>query len=181
VSFNFDDSPSRYIEIHGNGIIQHNYFLSYIPSGSTENYGKYPISNSPKVTTNIGVTGRFDSREGVYSILPEVWWQYVGSRYLFSNVNNAPTLQTTPGYGVVNFNTVATLHGLGRWFHGMSPRMGAAPIHLSLGIENLLNNQYNPTAYITSGGYFGTSFGGYTLVDPGAPREYIMSITIGAR
>jgi iron complex outermembrane receptor protein len=105
VSFNFDDSPSRYIEIHGNGIIQHNYFLSYIPSGSTENYGKYPISNSPKVTTNIGVTGRFDSREGVYSILPEVWWQYVGSRYLFSNVNNAPTLQTTPGYGVVNFNT----------------------------------------------------------------------------
>lgn len=181
VSFNFDDSPIRYIEIHGNGIIQHNYFLSYVPSGSTENYGKYPISNSPKVTTNLGVTGRFDCSRGVYSIVPGVWWQYVGSRYLFSNVNNAPTLQTEPGYGVVNFNTVATLHGIGHLFHGMPARMGATPLHLSLGIENLLNNQYNPLAYITSGGYFGTSFGGYTLVDPGAPREYIVSITIGAK
>ncbi len=181
VSFNFDDAPFRYIEIHGNGIIQHNYFLSYVPSGSHLNYGKYPISNSPKFTTNVGVTGRFDSNQGVYSILPEMWWQYVGTRYLFSNVNNAPTTQTMPGYGVVNFNTVATLNGIGHLFHGLPPRMAAAPVHLSLGIENLLNNQYNPTAYITSGGYFGTSFGGYTLVDPGAPREYIVSINIGAR
>lgn len=181
VSFNFDDSPIRYVEIHGNGIVQHNYFLSYVPSGSTENFGKYPISNSPKVTTNIGVTGRFDSSHGMFSILPEVWWQYVGSRYLFSNVNNAPTLQTEPGYGVVNFNTVASLHGIGHLFHGMPPRMAATPLHLSLGIENLLGNQYNPLAYITSGGYFGTSFGGYTLVDPGAPREFIVSITIGAK
>lgn len=173
VSINFDNAPVRYLQIHGNAIIQHNYFLSYIPSGSTQNFSSYPISNNPKYSTNVGVTTEYKSGDHRFDLAPGLWWQYVGVRYLFSNVNNAPTTQTSPGYGVVNFNTDGTINGL---FPG---RFEDVPVKLSFGVENLFNREYNPTAYITSGGYFGTSFGGYTLVDPGAPREYIVSLNFG--
>ena len=170
VSINFDNAPVRYLQIHGNAIIQHNYFLSYIPSGSNLDFRSYPISNNPKYSTNLGITTVYNSGNHRFNLTPGLWWQYVGVRYLFTNVENAPTKQTTPGYGVVNFNTEGTINRL------MPGRLEDVPIALSLGIENLFNREYNPTAYITSGGYFGTSFGGYTLVDPGAPREYIGSL-----
>ena len=73
----------------------------------------------------------------------------------------------------MNFNTDGTINRL------LPGRLEDVPVKLSFGIENLFNREYNPTAYITSGGYFGTSFGGYTLVDPGAPREYIVSLNFG--
>ena len=173
VSINFDDAPVRYLQVHGNAIIQHNYFLSYIPSGTTENFASYPISNNPKYSTNVGITTEYKSGDHRFDLTPGLWWQYVGVRYLFSNVNNAPTTQASPGYGVVNFNTDGTIHGL------LPGRLEDVPVKVSFGIENLFNREYNPTAYITSGGYFGTSFGGYTLVDPGAPREYIVSLNFG--
>lgn len=173
VSINFDNSPVQYFQIHGNAIIQHNYFLSYVPSGSTSNFASYPISNNPKYSTNLGLTGEVLGGSHRFALSPGLWWQYVGTRYLFSNVNNAPTEKSVPGYGVVNFNTDGTIQ---RLFPG---RLEDTPLQLSFGIENLFNREYNPTAYITSGGYFGTSFGGYTLVDPGAPREYIFSAKIG--
>lgn len=181
VSINFDESGTKYLTVHGNGIVQHNYFLSYIPGGSTLNYGKYPISNSPKYTTNLGLTSLLESNNHVWQLSPGLWWQYVGTRYLFSNVTTAPTTQTQPGYGVVNFNMDATLNGISHLIHSVPTRISEAPIRLSLGVENLLNKEYNPTAYITSGGYFGTSFGGYTLVDPGAPREFIVSLNFGVK
>lgn len=173
VSINFDNAPVNYLQIHGNMIIQHNYFLSYIPSGSSQNFGSFPISNNPRFSSNLGVTTVYKTDNHRFDLTPGFWWQYVGSRYLFSNMDNAPTQQTTPGYGVVNFNTNGTIN---RLFPG---RLEDVPLKLSLGIENLFNREYNPTAYITSGGYFGTSFGGYTLVDPGAPREYIFSVNFG--
>ena len=117
----------------------------------------------------------YNSGNHRFNLTPGLWWQYVGVRYLFTNVENAPTKQTTPGYGVVNFNTEGTINRL------MPGRLEDVPIALSLGIENLFNREYDPTAYITSGGYFGTSFGGYTLVDPGAPREYIGSLKFNFR
>ena len=173
VSINFDNAPVHYLQIHGNAIIQHNYFLSYIPSGSNLNFASFPISNNPKYSTNVGITTDYKSGDHRFNLTPGLWWQYVGTRYLFSNVNNAPTTQTMPGYGVVNFNTDGTINRL------LPGRLENVPIKLSFGIENLFNREYNPTAYITSGGYFGTSFGGYTLVDPGAPREYIISLNFG--
>ncbi len=173
VSINFDNAPVRYLQFHGNAIIQHNYFLSYIPSGSTLNFASYPISNNPKYSTNLGITSEVKGGSHRFDLSPGLWWQYVGTRYLFSNVNNAPTTQTMPGYGVVNFNTDGTINRL------LPGRLEEVPMKISFGIENLFNREYNPTAYITSGGYFGTSFGGYTLVDPGAPREYIVSLNFG--
>lgn len=173
LSINFDESPMHYFQLHGNAIIQHDYFLSYIPSGSTTDYRSLPISNSPRYTTNMGLTTTFQTDSHRFVLTPGLWWQYVGQRYLFSNVTNAPTQQTTPGYGVVNFNMDGNINRL------LPGRLADAPIKLSVGLENLLNKRYNPTAYITSGGYFGTSFGGYTLVDPGAPREFIFSINFG--
>lgn len=175
VSINFDDAPAHYLQIHGNLIAQHNYFLSYVPSGSNLNFGSFPISNNPKFSSNVGITTEYAADRHRFDLTPGLWWQYVGTRYLFSNVDNAPTTQTTPGYGVVNFNTNGTLN---RLFPG---RLEDVPLNLSFGVENLFNREYNPTAYITSGGYFGTSFGGYTLVDPGAPREYIFSVNLGVK
>ncbi len=173
VSINFDNSPAHYFQIHGNAIVQHNYFLSYIPSGSSLNFGKYPISNNPKYSTNLGLTSEYSGGSHRFDLTPGLWWQYVGTRYLFSNVDSAPTQQTTPGYGVVNFNTDGSINGL------LPGKLADRPLQLSLGVENLFNRRYNPTAYLTSGGYFGTSFGGYELVDPGAPREYILSLKVG--
>lgn len=181
VSVNFDDAPTRHLQIHGNGIIQHDYFLSYIPSGSHLNYGSYPISNSPKYTTNLGITTFAETNGKLFQVTPGLWWQYVGTRYLFSNQTAAPTTQAMPGYGVVNFNMDGTLNGLGHIFHNAPSLIAESPVQLSLGVENLLNKRYDPTAYLTSGGYFGTSFGGYTLVDPGAPREFIVSINFGVK
>lgn len=181
VSINFDDAPQRHLQIHGNGIIQHDYFLSYIPSGSQLNYGSYPISNSPKYTTNLGLTTLMEANDHAWTVTPGLWWQYVGTRYMFSNLTASPTKQTQPGYGVVNFNMDGTLNGLGHIFHSAPSLMANSPVQLSLGVENLLNKRYNPTAYLTSGGYFGTGFGGYTLVDPGAPREYMVSINFGVK
>ncbi len=175
VSINFDDAPSRYLQIHGNGIIQHDYFLHYIPNGSATDYRSLPISNSPRYTTNVGVTSALQAGSHKLALTPGLWWQYVGQRYLFNNLTSAPTQQTTPGYGVVNFNMDGTLNGL------LPGRLAETPVKISLGVENLLNKRYNPTAYITSGGYFGTSYGGYTLVDPGAPREFIVSINFGRK
>ncbi len=181
VSINFDESATRYLTVHGNGAIQHDYFLSYVPNGTTTNYGSYPISNTPKYMTNLGATTLMEANDHAWTVTPGLWWQYEGTRYLFSNVTTAPTKQTMPGYGVVNFNMDATLNGLGHVFHNAPPSISKIPIQMSLGVENLLNNEYNPTAYITSGGYFGTAFGGYTLVDPGAPREYIVSLNFGVK
>ena len=179
VSVNFDESPNRYLQVHGNGIIQHDYFLSFIPNGSPSNYRGFPIANSPRYSTNLGLTSAWQSGDKQRSLTPGLWWQYVGQRYLFSNLIAAPTKQEVSGYGVVNFNMDGKAGSIGQLFH-MSHGRGI-PVLFSLGIENLFNRAYNPTAYITSGGYFGTSFGGYTLVDPGAPREYIVSINIGKK
>lgn len=173
VSINFDESPSHYLQVHGNAIIQHDYLLHYIPGGSTTDYRSYPVSSSPRYTTNLGLTTALETGNHRLALSPGLWWQYVGQRYLFSNVLSAPTQQTTPGYGVVNFNMDGTLNGL------LRGKLSESPIKISFGVENLFNKQYNPTAYITSGGYFGTSFGGYTLVDPGAPREFIISLNFG--
>ncbi|TCK74127.1 TonB-dependent receptor [Acidipila rosea] len=181
VSINFDEAPNRFVQVHGNAIVQHDYFLSYVPGGSTTNFASYPISNTPKYTTNLGLTSLLKADDKGIVFTPGLWWQYVGTRYLFSNVTSGPTKQTSPGYGVVNLNMDASLDGTGRYFSSLPSWMSKIPLKLSLGVENLFNKEYNPTAYITSGGYFGTSFGGYTLVDPGAPREYIGSLNINLK
>ena len=171
VALSFDEVPSWHLQIHGNATFQHDYFLHYRPAGSTVDFAGYPVSDSPDFTANVGLTTYVEAGQQAL-LTPQLWWQYVGRRYLFSNVVNGPTRQTMPGYGLVNFMLSLSLNRLGGFG-------GKAPIQVSFGVLNLLNAQYNPTAYITSGGYFGTSFGGYTLVDPGAPREYAVSVDLG--
>lgn len=171
VALSFNDIPSWHVQLHGNATFQHDYFLHYSPQGSTLDYAGYPISDSPNLTANLGLSTYF-SAGGWGLFAPQLWWQYVGARDLFSNYINAPTRQAMPGYGLVNLTLSASLSRLGGAF-------AHSPLQLSFGIYNLFNKQYNPTAYITSGGYFNTSFGNYVLVDPGAPREYAISIRYG--
>lgn len=170
VALSVDDVPSWHLQVHGNATFQHDYFLRYVPQGSTINYRGFPVSDSPDYTTNLGLSSYFDLGKKAL-VTPQVWWQYVGRRYLFSNYINAPTRQTMPGYGLVNLTLSLSLNHLGGIF-------GSVPLQMSFGVYNLFNKKYDPTAYITSGGYFSTSFGNYILVDPGAPREYAMSVRL---
>jgi iron complex outermembrane receptor protein len=46
-----------------------------------------------------------------------------------------------------------------------------------LSVYNLFDKQYNSTAYISSGGYFQTSNGGYIIANQGAPRSIYLSLS----
>ena len=140
------------------------YYTSFIPAGSPINYGGYPISNSPKLTATLGAVYKFRLSGLRYKVGAQD--QYVGSRYLFSNIVGGPTTQTMPSYNIINANLSTTLR-----------LSSSQSVSLAVGIENLLNTKYDPTAYITSGGYFGGNSAGSVLVDPGAPRQYYVSGT----
>ncbi len=140
------------------------HYMSFIPAGSSTNYAGYPISNSPRLTATVGAVYKFEVGGLRYRLAGQD--QYVGSRYLFSNIIGGPTYQTMPSYNIVNA-VLGTRLGLG----------SAGSLSLSVGIDNLFDTQYNPTAYITSGGYFGGNSTGAILVDPGAPRQYYFSGT----
>ncbi|NNM60615.1 MAG: TonB-dependent receptor [Steroidobacteraceae bacterium] len=139
-------------------------YQSFIPGGSSTNYGGYPISNSPKISATFGGVYRFHLAGLSYRLTAQD--QYVGSRYLFSNNLGAPTYQTMPSYNVVNATLQSTI-GLG----------DEGSLSLTAGVDNVLDTQYDPTAYITSGGYFGGNSTNAILVDPGAPRQFYVAAT----
>lgn len=140
------------------------HYLSFIPAGSSTNYAGYPISNSPKLTATFGAVYKFGLSGLRYRLAGQD--QYIGARYLFSNITGAPTYQTMPSYNVMNA-TLSTRLGLG----------SAGSLSLQVGVDNVFNTEYDPTAYITSGGYFGGNSAGAILVDPSAPRQYYFSGT----
>ena len=139
------------------------YYNSYFSTADNEYYNGAPVSNSPRLTTNIGVTYRA-SLDG-NALSATLFDQYYGKQYVFNNNTGAPSSTTTvPSYSVVNLVLNDKLVALDH----------AVPvlenIEFSLSITNLLNKKYNSTANISGGGYFNTSAGGYEIVNPGAPR-----------
>lgn len=170
-SLSFNESPhSANIQFHGNVNFSQAHFTHYIPSGSKTDYAGYPTSNSPRIQGNLGISSFL--RFGNKYLTPDLWYQYVGSFYMFSNLLDAPSKQRMPGYGVVNL-TLGAVIPFGR-HSGLQ-----GPLHFSIGAYNLFNLKYNPLAYISSGGYFGGNSTGAILVDPGAPREYYVSVHLG--
>ncbi len=160
------DSPSWHWHVFGNVALTHAYFDSYVPSGSTTNYGGYPISYSPKVTASLGLNYRVAF--GRYLVSPGVSDQYTGTQYLFSNLANAPTNNVQmASYNIVNAQ-VAIKAGTGM--------VGLSAVTVTVGVTNLFNKQYDPIEYITSGGYFGGNSAGAVLADPGAPRQYFINL-----
>ncbi|HVB28414.1 MAG TPA: TonB-dependent receptor, partial [Terriglobia bacterium] len=100
---------------------------------------------------------------------PRFWFQFMGPQHIFDNcglVNGActtavPSKQTMPSYETANLSINVPLNR-----------------HISFDVNmlNLTNRQYNVYQYISSGGYYGTSTGGYTFAYPGAPFTVFGSV-----
>lgn len=167
VSLGFNATPDWHYRFWGNTTVQNDVYTTFVPSGTTQSYAGYPISNTAEQTINIG--GEYHMLAGRTLVTPVILWQYVGRRYLFSNLAGAPTRQTLPGYALlnlaVNFRVPVRDPALS----------GLHSVRFSLGVDNVMDKQYNAVGYVTSGGYFGGSSAGAILVDPGAPRQYFLT------
>ncbi len=139
---------------------------SYYSFHSSQSFAGQPVSNSPKITANLGLTYRYFSSAGVVDTT--LWDQYTGPQYMFDNNLVAPTSQQIPGYNLLNLSVKDRM-----------PQLipGTKLTTLSLSVINMLNKQYNSTEYISSGGYFNTPNGGYPIANPGAPREIFVSLS----
>ena len=134
-------------------------------TGSQSSGHGLPVSNSPQETANGGISYFF--RLPVARMHVTFWDQYIGNRYLFDAYTFLPSTAKNPGYNLLNLSISARTHVI----------PGTRSSTISLQVLNLANTEYNSTAYITSGGYFGTPTGGYTIVNPGAPRMIFASLT----
>ncbi len=139
---------------------------SYYSFSSQQSFDGMPVSNSPRITANLGLTYRYFSRSGVVDTT--LWDQYTGAQYLFDNQIVGPTSQTNPSFNLVNLSIKDRMPHL---------IPDAKLTTLSLSVLNLFDKQYNSTAYISSGGYFNTSGGGYVIANPGAPRSIYLTLS----
>jgi iron complex outermembrane receptor protein len=146
------------------------YYNSYFSTADNLSYNGAPVSNSPKITTNVGVTYKTRIMNNLLSAT--LLDQYYGSQYLFNNNDGAPSRsQKLAGYNVIN---LAVSDALSDW-NGIIP--GLKNVAVTLNVTNLLNTKYNSTASITGGGYFNTNAGGYVIVNPGAPRALYVTLS----
>ncbi|MDE1952973.1 MAG: TonB-dependent receptor [Betaproteobacteria bacterium] len=147
----------------------HSNWNSFYNPGSNTYYNGLPVSNSPNLTANAGITYRHFISTG--TIDTTLWDQYIGHQYLWDNLNGAPTTQESPGHNLLNLAIKMQTTALN------SAIPGVQLTTVSLNVLNLLNKKYNSTAYISSGGYFQTSSGGYVIANPGAPRSVYLSLS----
>lgn len=126
-----------------------------------------PVSNSPKDNANLGASYRFLLTFA--TLKATLWDQYTGIRYLWDNNAGLPTNQSIPSYNLLNLSIRARILG--------SPIPGVTASEVSLQVLNLADTQYNSTEYISSGGYFNTSNGGYIIANPGSPRAIYLTVS----
>jgi len=170
VNISVADDPTVDWHVFANLSLNHSYYTSYIPQGGGATLQNVNVSYSPDVTLSAGIDYRYYTHGFLLS--PQFVDQYTGSQYLFNNLTGAPSHQKQPAYNVSNliFNVKTTR---------LDPYIPTLKdVKLSVGIYNLFGEKYNPIEYITSGGYFGGNSAGAILADPGAPRQYF--VTIGA-
>jgi len=163
-----EDDPLYNLHVFTNAGLERARFDNYVSGGVS--YNGLPVSYVPKETFNVGTYYRWYQHRTVYE--PRIWYQYIGSQYLFSNLTGAPSEQKMAGYGLVNASFFATLH----------PRGLTDIKHVKIGITalNLLNKQYNEFEYISSGGYFiAPASAGAVLAYPGAPRMVYATLEAG--
>ena len=126
-----------------------------------------PVSNSPKDNATFGASYRF--LLPFATVKTTLWDQYTGIRYLWNNSTRLPTNQSIPSYDLLNLSIRARILG--------SPIPGVTASEVSLQVLNLANTRYNSTEYISSGGYFNTSNGGYAIANPGSPRAIYLTVS----
>lgn len=148
----------------------HGYYNMYFSTADNQYYNGAPVSSTPNITANAGVTYRaFLDRNALSATLFD---QYYGRQYLFNNDTGAPSRQQLGGYSVTNLMLRDKTTALDGWIPG------AKYASVALNVTNLLGKQYNSTADITGGGYFNTNAAGYVIVNPGAPRAIFGTIAV---
>lgn len=143
---------------------------SFLSTTTNSNYNGFPVSNSPVLTGNFGV--RYRRLVGDTLVSGTLYDQYVGRRYLFSNLDGAPTKRRITPYNILNLTLTADIPIV----TGYVPAFRTAK--LSFFATNLLGRRYNSTEYISSGGYFGGNSTGAVLANPGPPRAFYGSLSI---
>ena len=148
----------------------HGYYNMYFSTADNQYYNGAPVSSTPNVTANAGVTYRAFLDQNALSAT--LFDQYYGRQYLFNNNTGAPSRQQLGGYSETNLMLRAKTTALDDWIPG------AKYASLALNVTNLLDKRYNSTADITGGGYFNTNAAGYVIVNPGAPRAIFGTIAV---
>ena len=159
VNIFLDDDPIENLHVFANASIQNAKYTSYVTGGVS--YSGSPVPYVPSATLNVGTY--YDILRHGMVFEPRIWYQFTGSQHIFDNVTGAPSQQTMPSFGTLNLALKATVP-----VH-LGGALGTRYVDASVTLLNVLNKQYNQYEFISSGGYFGTSTGGYTLAYPGAP------------
>ncbi len=149
LNYFMDDDPLPNLHLFMNGNVEGSHYTSYVVNGLA--YDGSAVPYVPTSTFNLGATYRFKIH-GV-SIIPVAAYQFVGTQYIFNNMLGAPSNLTMSSYGTINGGITAPFKHFDLIFNGL----------------NLANRKYNEYLYVSSGGYFGTPFGGYELAYPAAP------------
>jgi len=153
LNYFLDADPAPKLHVFMNGNFEGARYTTYAVSLSGTNgvYNGSPVPYVPASTFNLGATYHF--KLGGVSIIPVGAFQFVGTQTIFNNLIAAPSDLTMSSYGTVNIGLTAPFKHFDLLFNGL----------------NILNKKYNEYLYVSSGGYFGTPFGGYELAYPAAP------------
>ena len=150
LNYFLDADPAPKLHVFMNGNVEAARYTDYVVGGLA--YNGSPVPYVPSSTFNLGATYQFKLFRGV-TIIPVGAYQFVGTQRIFNNVLGAPSNLTMPSYGTVNLGITAPFKHVDFVLNGL----------------NILNRKYNEYLYLSSGGYFGTPFGGYELAYPAAP------------
>jgi iron complex outermembrane receptor protein len=149
LNYFLDDDPAPNLHVFMNGNVEGARYTNYNVGGLA--YDGSPVPYVPASTFNLGANYKFNV--GHISIIPVAAFQFVGTQHIFDNSIGAPSNLTMASYGTLNAGLTAPFKHVDVIFNAL----------------NILNRQYNEYLYVSSGGYFGTSFGGYQLAYPAAP------------
>lgn len=171
VNWFLDADPGSGVHLFVNSTIERAHYLNYVVNQSFDSngallpgslpYNNLPVSYVPHALLNLGAYYTLPVSEKVV-VQPRVWYQFTGQQTVFDNSIGAPSTQTMPTFGTMNLGVNIPIS----WFN------------VRVTALNVLNKQYNQFAYISSGGYFGTPNGGYTLAYPGAPFTAFATVSV---
>jgi iron complex outermembrane receptor protein len=150
LNYFLDDDPVTNLHVFLNGNVEAARYTSYNVGGLA--YDGSPVPYVPASTFNLGATYNFRIGRSV-AIIPVAAYQFVGTQTIFDNSIGAPSNATMASYGTMNLGVTAAFKHIDFILNGL----------------NVLNRKYNEYLYVSSGGYFGTPFGGYELAYPAAP------------
>ena len=146
-------------------------FNSYTTGGIS--YANLPVSYVPNRTFNFGVDYRI-YRDGVLWN-PALTYQYTGEQSMWSDAANSqsggPSTQKMPAYGVWNLSLDATKPLHDTFFRRL---------HLSLGVLNALDKQYNANEFVSYDGEWvgtGATSTQFVMAIPGAPRTFYAGLS----